>query len=86
MGRLRSDLPETTELRGRVQVSAKVSVRTAANISAWVSWYSQGCLLRFTDRTAMQGQSGPSAAMAPHNSHCPCSYLAVRRRYERFRR
>lgn len=39
----------------RVQASVKQSVRIAANTSAWVTWKPQGCLLRFTELSALAG-------------------------------
>jgi len=39
----------------RPQVSVKQMVAVAANTSAWVTWPSQGCLLRFTELSAFAG-------------------------------
>ena len=39
----------------RLQGGVKSSVRIVANTSAWVTWQSQGCLLRFTDLSPFAG-------------------------------
>jgi len=43
----------TSQTLQRVQTSVKQSVRIAANTTAHVTWQSQGCLLRFTDRSPL---------------------------------
>jgi hypothetical protein len=35
----------------------KEQVKVAAHTSAWVSWYEQGCLLRFTEHSVFAGRS-----------------------------
>ncbi len=45
----------TSELLQRIEASVKHSVRIAANTTAQVTWQSQGCLLRFTQLSALAG-------------------------------
>mgnify|MGYP001151943031 CR=1 FL=1 len=39
------------------QPAVKEQVKVGAQTSAWVTWYDNGCLLRFTDYSLFAGQS-----------------------------
>lgn len=39
------------------QARVKEQVKVVAHTSAWVSWYEQGCLLKFTDHSVFAGRS-----------------------------
>ena len=55
----------------RAQASVKQSVRIVANTSAWVIWYRQGCLLRFTDYSPFAGMELPVGATRAHQLPLP---------------